>query len=155
MSSRPVSPCQSIWGRKVIHGGEEKTLWHLGNFGPIQCTTAISSTSDYTVRIEVLYACTWWISGQEVTCNAGAPGDVGSISGLGRSPGERHGNPLQYWVAWRIPWTEEPARLQSIGLQRAGHNWRDLASTHACMYFPIHKCQKEVSQLGSALRKKW
>ena len=25
-------------------------------------------------------------------------------------------------LAWRIPWTEEPGRLQSMGLQRAGHN---------------------------------
>ena len=25
-------------------------------------------------------------------------------------------------LAWRIPWTEEPGRLQSIGLQRVGHN---------------------------------
>ena len=24
--------------------------------------------------------------------------------------------------AWRIPWTEEPGRLQSIGLHRVGHN---------------------------------
>ena len=24
--------------------------------------------------------------------------------------------------AWRIPWTEEPGRLQSLGLQRVGHN---------------------------------
>ena len=24
--------------------------------------------------------------------------------------------------AWRIPWTEEPGRLQSMGLQRAGHD---------------------------------
>ena len=28
-------------------------------------------------------------------------------------------------LAWRIPWTEEPGGLQSVGLQRAGH---DLAS---------------------------
>ena len=26
-------------------------------------------------------------------------------------------------LAWRIWWTEEPGRLQSIGLQRAGHDW--------------------------------
>ena len=26
-------------------------------------------------------------------------------------------------LAWRIPWTEEPGRLQSIGLQRVGYNW--------------------------------
>ena len=26
-------------------------------------------------------------------------------------------------LAWKIPWTEEPVRLQSRGLQRVGHNW--------------------------------
>ena len=25
-------------------------------------------------------------------------------------------------VAWKIPWMEEPGRLQSMGLQRVGHN---------------------------------
>ena len=25
-------------------------------------------------------------------------------------------------LAWKIPWTEEPGRLQSMGLQRIGHN---------------------------------
>ena len=24
-------------------------------------------------------------------------------------------------IAWKIPWTEEPGRLQSMGLQRVGH----------------------------------
>ena len=26
-------------------------------------------------------------------------------------------------VAWKIPWTEEPGRLQSMGSQRVGHDW--------------------------------
>ena len=26
-------------------------------------------------------------------------------------------------LVWRIPWTEDPDRLLSIGLQRVGHNW--------------------------------
>ena len=26
-------------------------------------------------------------------------------------------------LAWKIPWVEEPGRLQSMGSQRAGHNW--------------------------------
>ena len=26
-------------------------------------------------------------------------------------------------LAWKIPWTEEPARLQSMGSQRVGHDW--------------------------------
>ena len=36
--------------------------------------------------------------------------DPGSTPGLGRSPGEGNGNPLQY-LAWKIPWTEESGRL--------------------------------------------
>ena len=35
----------------------------------------------------------WWLSGKASTCNAG---NTSSIPGLGRSPGEGHGNPLQY-----------------------------------------------------------
>ena len=29
-------------------------------------------------------------------------------------------------LAWRIPRTEEPGRLQSMGSQRVGHDWGDL-----------------------------
>ena len=28
---------------------------------------------------------------------------------------------MPFWMAWRIPWTEEPGRLQSKGSQRVGH----------------------------------
>ena len=89
-------------------------------------------------------------------------GDLGSIPGLGKSPGEGNTNPLQYswgtslvaqmvkclpavwetWVqslgqkdpveeemtthssilAWEIPWIEEYGELQSMGLQRVGHD---------------------------------
>ena len=33
-------------------------------------------------------------------------------------------------LAWRIPWTEESGRLQSIGFQRVGHDWSDLTRMH-------------------------
>ena len=32
--------------------------------------------------------------------------------------------------AWRIPWTEEPGGLASVGSQRVGHNWNNLPCTH-------------------------
>ena len=32
-------------------------------------------------------------------------------------------------LAWRIPWTEKPGRLQSMGSQRVGHNW-EASLTH-------------------------
>ena len=35
-------------------------------------------------------------------------------------------------LAWEIPWTEEPVRLQSIGLPRVRHN---LASEHALILY--------------------
>ena len=42
---------------------------------------------------------------------------AGSISGSGRSPGGRHGNPLQYSCV-ENEWTEEHDGLQSVGPQR-------------------------------------
>ena len=48
-------------------------------------------------------------------------GDTGLIPGWGRPPGGGNGNPLQI-LSWRIPWTQEPGGLQSIGSQRVGHD---------------------------------
>ena len=33
-------------------------------------------------------------------------------------------------LAWRIPWTEKPGGLQSLGSKRAGHDWSNLACMH-------------------------
>ena len=48
--------------------------------------------------------------------------DRGSIPGLERSPGKGNGNLLEH-SCWRIPWTEEPGGLQSMGSQRVEHDW--------------------------------
>ena len=68
--------------------------------------------------------------------NAGNIRDVGSIPGLGTSPGGRRGNPLQYSClenSCLLPRTEEPGRLQFMGLQRVGHNWSNLVRTRAVL----------------------
>ena len=49
--------------------------------------------------------------GKVSVCNAGDPG---SIPGLERSPGEGNGSHSSI-LAWKIPWMEEPGRLQSMG----------------------------------------
>ena len=41
-------------------------------------------------------------------------------------------------LAWRTTWTEEPGSLQSIGSQRIGHVWSNLACTHARRFFYLH-----------------
>ena len=56
--------------------------------------------------------------GKEATCNVG---DLGSIPGLGTSPGEGNGSPLQY-SGLKNSTDKEPGRLQSIVLQRVRHN---------------------------------
>ena len=58
--------------------------------------------------------------------NAGDIRHMGSIPGLRRCPGEGMAAHSSRF-AWRITWTEEPGRLQSIGLQIVGHDWSDLA----------------------------
>ena len=45
--------------------------------------------------------------------------DASSIPGLGRFPEGEHGN--SSILGRRIPWTEEPGRLQSMGSKRVGH----------------------------------
>ena len=58
--------------------------------------------------------------------NAGGTGDADLIAGWGRSPGVGNGDPLQY-SCLKTPWKEELGRPQSMGSQRAGHDW---AHTH-------------------------
>ena len=38
-------------------------------------------------------------------------------------------------LAWKIPWTEEPGRLQSMGSRRVGHNWVTSLSLFTFMHW--------------------
>ena len=45
------------------------------------------------------------------------------VRSLGQEDPLEKGKAIQSSIlAWRIPWTEEPGKLQSMGLQRAGHD---------------------------------
>ena len=67
--------------------------------------------------------------------------DGGLIPGSGRSPGEGHRNPLQH-CCYRIPWTEEPGRLQSIGWHRVRYHWK--FSTYACKAAYMHNMMGHI-----------
>ena len=64
-----------------------------------------------SIKVEVKLGFPRGSVGKESACNAG---DLGSIPGLGRSPGEMatHSSTL----AWRIPGKKGHSRLQSMGL---------------------------------------
>ena len=57
---------------------------------------------------------------KNLPANAGDVRDPGSISGSGR-PLEK-GMATHSSIAWRIPWTEEPGGLPSMGSHRVGHD---------------------------------
>ena len=58
-----------------------------------------------------------WLRGKESVCNAGDAGDAGSQDR--EDPLEEGMATHSSILAWRIPWTEEPGRLQSMGLQKS------------------------------------
>ena len=59
--------------------------------------------------------------GSEVKVSASNAGD--QVRSLGwEDPLEKEMAPHSNILAWRIPWTEEPGRLQSMGSQRVGHD---------------------------------
>ena len=61
------------------------------------------------------------IGGSDGKASVYNAGDPGSIPGLGRSL-EKEMAICSSTIAWKIPWTEEPDRLQSTVLQRVGHD---------------------------------
>ena len=65
---------------------------------------------------------------KNLPANVGGIRDVGLIPGSGRSP-RRENAILSSILAWRVPWTEEPGRLQSMGSQRVGHDLTLLQTT--------------------------
>jgi len=51
-------------------------------------------------------------------------------------------------VAWKIPWMEEPGRLQSMGSKRVGHDW---ATSLSLSNFHFHALEKEMATHSSVL----
>ena len=50
--------------------------------------------------------------------------------------------------AWKIPWMEEPGRLQSMGSRRVGHDW---ATSLSLFTFHFHALKKEMATHSSVL----
>ena len=63
----------------------------------------------------------------------GNAGDAGLIPGSGR-PLKKEMATHSSFLAWKIPWTEEPGGLQVVRSQRVGH---DLATKHAINYLEV------------------
>ena len=80
--------------------------------------------------------------GTESACSAG---DMGSIPGSGRFPGEGNAKTTPVSLPGKIPWTEEPGGLQSMGPQRVGCAW----VTNTCTFSQITSFTLWKAQSGS------
>ena len=49
-------------------------------------------------------------------------------------------------IAWKIPWTEEPGRLQSMDLQRVGHDWATSFNNWASLVAQTVKCLPSMQE---------
>ena len=104
-----------------LENPRDKGAWWAAVYGVAQSRTPLkwlsSSSNMFSTNLwnsDVKNGLLRWLSGKYLPAKAGG---AGLIPGLGRSPREGNGNPLQF-LAWWIPWTEEPGRLQSKGSQR-------------------------------------
>ena len=78
------------------------------NMDPRTRLSRFVSWIGYLLRAELMV--------ENLPANAGDARDTGSVPGLRKSPGVGNGNPSDI-LTGRIPWTEEPGGLQSMGLQ--------------------------------------
>ena len=65
----------------------------------------------------------------------------------------RKGWRIELWhptlvLSWKIPWTEEPGRLQSTGSLRVRHDW---ATSLSLFTFHFHALEKEIATHSSVL----
>ena len=65
-------------------------------------------------------------------------------------------------LAWKIPWTEEPGKLQSTGSQRLRHDWPTSFSLSNCSYFGhlmwrVDSLEKTLmlGRIGGRRRRRW
>ena len=75
----------------------------------VHCSSTSVDLTSHVLCSTVVFSGT---SGKEPTCQCTRCKRYRFDPWVGTIPGEGHGNPLQ--VAWRVPWTEKPGRLQSI-----------------------------------------
>ena len=104
-----------------------------GNDNPLQCS-CLQNPGDSGAWWAAVYGVaqgqTWLKQFSSTSSNAGDAGDAGSIPGLGKSPGEGNGNPLQ------CSYLENPRDRGAwwaavYGVAQVGHDWSDLAAAAA------------------------
>ena len=111
-----------FFGRKIIRNLDH-VLQSRDITLPTKVHTAKASLVAHLVNNQLAVQETWvWSLGQE-------------------DPLEKGMTTLSTILAWRIPWTEEPGTLQSMGSQRVGHNWATITFTFKVFPVLMYGCK--------------
>ena len=112
----------------------DKVVWysHLGKFLRISLPTNISLTWNSECKLTNLFlALPRWCMWERTHLSM----EETRVQSLGQEDPLEGGTTTHSSVlAWRIPWTEEPGRLQSVGPHRVRHDWSDL---HTICYLHV------------------
>ena len=118
------------WSSSVILNGHS-ILWKIGNSGLLKdlnyyCFTTRPGFPHCSVS-------------KESACSAGDPG---SIPGLGRSPREGNGNPLQYFCLYN-PMDRGAWKATVDGVTRVGHDWATKHTHYQNTRGILHRARKK------------
>ena len=111
--------------------GHERWNWDLNQFRLILKPLFLN------YQAEGLLLPLGFLGGSDDKASACNMGDLGSIP-VWEDPLEKEMATHSSTFAWKIPWAEEPGRLQSIGSQRVKHNGSILACTQTFYFEMIH-----------------
>ena len=109
-----MRPCgNALQCSSCLENHRDRGAWWAAVSGVAQSRTRLkrlssSTSSDYP-------------GGSDGKASACYVGDPGSIPGSGKYP-EKEMAIYSSTLVWKIPWTEEPDRVQSMGSQRVGHD---------------------------------
>ena len=117
------NPLQCSCLRNPRDGG----AWWAAVYGVAQSRTRMKRLSSSGKGAEEL---PWWLSGKESAYQRRRRRRCG-LNPLGRKDSlEEEMATDSSILAWRIPWTEEPGRLQSMESQTVGHDWAHTYTMH-------------------------
>jgi len=123
-----------------VLGSTRDPVW-LGNWA-LMCPRMDRASSQPRVEVDVMSWLASLLSPKMKNMVSpqyfGGPVDLGSEKAMA---------PHSSTLAWKIPWAEEPGRLQSMGSLRVGHNW----ATSLSLFRNFYALEKEMATHSSVL----
>ena len=111
----------------AAHSTHQNLLWFFFYNASCKYYSLYNNFWSNIFTIWMLPRCT---SGKELTCQCRRCNVIRVWSQGREDPLKEDMATHSSILSWRIPWTEEPGGVWSIGSQRAGHDWSDFTHTH-------------------------